>query len=151
MWLQADAEVEDDFVETCSLDLLERVCDMRRRSEQHRILGEVLGPHLAQPLDHPGEVSIAGGSGIGITRQRRNRAFSVIADLAFARDVLLLLVVGEMYEVGAHQAARRPPLLRARLLVYICYLPQPAVSNGSREGRNREVASEPRGKLDRGV
>src|SRR5260370_923942 len=42
-----------------------------------------------------------------------------------------------MYEVGAHQAARRPALFRARVLVDICYLPQPAVSNGSREGRNR--------------
>ena len=42
MRLQADIEVEDDLVETGRLDLFQRVGDLRRRAEQHRVLAQVL-------------------------------------------------------------------------------------------------------------
>src|ERR1051326_9511567 len=44
--LHADVEIEDHFGEAGRFDLLERVGDLRRRTEQDRVLGQVLGAHL---------------------------------------------------------------------------------------------------------
>src|SRR5215475_3755310 len=104
--LEADVEVQDHLVEAGGLDLLERIDDPLRGTQQHRVLGEILGPDLLQPRDHVDEIAVARRRGGGIAGQRRDHAFAVIADLARALRGLLRLAVAEMDEVAAHQAMR---------------------------------------------
>ncbi|MDE2165174.1 MAG: hypothetical protein KGJ66_02395 [Alphaproteobacteria bacterium] len=76
--LQADVEIEDHLAESGGLDLLQRVGDLLRGAQQHRILGQVLGAHLTEPVHHVDEIAIARRRRLRIAGQRRNDAFAVI-------------------------------------------------------------------------
>src|SRR5215471_21245579 len=59
MRLQAHIHVQDDLRDSGRLGLFQRVSDALRRTEQHSILGQVLGPYLLQPVDHVDEITVA--------------------------------------------------------------------------------------------
>src|SRR5262245_57014600 len=103
MWFEAHIEVENDFLETHTFNLLQDFSNVTGRPDQHRMFCQVLRANILQSLNHIDEVSITGGSGFGIARERGNDTFFVVPDLPRTSRGFLLLVVGEMREVAAHQ------------------------------------------------
>src|SRR6185312_8492073 len=77
--LQAEIEIEDHLVETRSFDFgFQRVGDLRRVADQHRVLVEILGLHRAIAIDDLDEVAIVLGRGVRIAGESRRGAFLVI-------------------------------------------------------------------------
>ena len=68
--LEAEIEIEDHLVEARALDLgLERIRDLRRRADQHRAVGEVLGLHGLVAFHQRLEIAVVRGRGLRIARE----------------------------------------------------------------------------------
>src|SRR5215471_20418125 len=74
-------------------------------AEQDRVLREILGLDLLQPVDHVDKISVTWRDGFWVTRQSRDRALPVVAYLSRALRILLFFRVRKVCEVAAHQSA----------------------------------------------
>src|SRR5260370_41442888 len=76
-------------------------------AEQDRVLREILGLDLLQPVDHVDKISVTWRCRFWVTGQSRDCALSVVAYLTRTLRILLLFRVGKVREVAAHQPAGR--------------------------------------------
>src|SRR5205814_9047689 len=100
-------------------------------------------------LDHINEVAITRRRSFRITRECGEHAFLVVADLPGTRRSFLVLVVGEMREVAAHQTSRLFAVGRACLVIKIRDLLKTSERHRRCKGRDNHAAAETSCKLDR--